>query len=267
LNGPPDPPKSRRLSRKQTGFRLACSMTQLHRFEEEGRLTALRDKPDGVHQRVFYDADEVEKLAKTWQRARRPGKKGTEELLATNVRGPIAAKMFRAFHDNKDLRQVVIDLDVDPLLVRQMWDEWCALGRGLEDPAVRRRREQGEAEERELAREARKEKRMADWRAHQIERLRLSIRLQELGGQDDGEVGGARGGRAAGERRVAPAYGGRSALGRWRQDGLDGDARAGGGAGADGDALRAALGKLGAEAGEPAAVADVQPLRPDPAAR
>ncbi len=110
----------RELTRRQVCYRLGCSIATVQQFEKDGRLHPRRDDKG----KLFFTADEVEKLAKTWT-PKRTKQAPVDTLMAnSNVRGKIAARAFRMFSDGKELPDIVIALDADPIIIRQLYVEW-----------------------------------------------------------------------------------------------------------------------------------------------
>lgn len=162
---------SKELSSKQVCQRLKCSDAQLSRFRQADLLHVRHEKPQG-HCRVWYSADEVDKLAKRWRpKFIRKPKQDKSGLVMTNVRGPTCAKIFSLLMQNVPFARIVIEADADPLLVLEM--EELLRGGDFEERRKRADREKVAADEREKQRihDARQERdRHRDWRLRLAER-------------------------------------------------------------------------------------------------
>lgn len=135
----------REFTRRQICYRLGCSIATVQDFERKGLLHPRRDDKG----KLFFAQAEVEALARTWK-PRRTKQAPVDTLMAnSNARGKIAGRAFRMFSDGKDLPDIVIALDSDPILIRQLYDEWRVSLQGkLELDRQKRAAERDAAEQR-----------------------------------------------------------------------------------------------------------------------
>lgn len=163
------------MNRTQACQRLKCSQTQCLRFEEKGLLHARREVPlpGFTMARVYYKSAEVCALAKWWRpvHGRQSKQSSADAIIRTNERGKYAARAFVMFGEAKSLRDIVIALEVDPLLVRQLYEEWKVSLGAEPDEAKRQRREMGV-----LAAEQRDHRHVMalEHRAHRTELARIA---------------------------------------------------------------------------------------------
>jgi hypothetical protein len=144
-------PAETRLTRKPVAERLGVSVFKVRSLEGK----ALHPEVvAGVH---YFDAAEVERVARELglRARRRPGEARSE--------GEIAAAVFSAFADGKDLHEIVTELAVAPETVRALYRQWREPD--LEEHEVaRQRRERAEAVRRAEADEQRRhDERMERW--------------------------------------------------------------------------------------------------------
>lgn len=166
LNQAKNMPKE--LSRREVADRLGCSIATVQKLEREGKLTPRREKPKG-HSLLWFNAAEVEKLASEWKPRRAVRVKVDSRLVESNVRGKVAAKVFRLLADPKAktfdpdtlFRLIVIETEADPMLVRQLIYEWEL---GVKKAREKKQEEKQRAEEREQAREFAQAKRQEEYR-------------------------------------------------------------------------------------------------------
>lgn len=166
-NGHPEPGE---ISTKEACKRLECHRAQLHRHVLEGALSAPRREGPGLHCLVWYKASEVDKLAQKWHPVkRRRYKKKNLDVIATNERGRLAAKIISLF-GKRTFSEICIECDADPAVVQQIYE---TLSLGLDGRIKMRReqerREQDLREERERMRDERTEKH----RRYLLEKARL----------------------------------------------------------------------------------------------
>jgi DNA-binding transcriptional MerR regulator len=150
----------KRLTRRQVGYRLGCSTATVQAFERKGQLTPEREAGS---RRVWFDADQVERVRRTWKPQRTKRAAVANEIGERNARGKLAGPIFRLFGEHRSLREIVAELDVDPTLVRQLYEEWCV---GLESgctPDALARQVEREASEQRRADRAREQE---SWREH-----------------------------------------------------------------------------------------------------
>lgn len=171
------------MTQQQVADALGCSVMQVYRFAREGKLSQRRDEGN---RRVWYDAGEVEALAAVWTR-KRFRRRPPAKIIEHNVRGKIAAKVFRAFQQarmnrltdaDEMLRWVVIETEADPVLVRQLWREWDLGVRKAEQLEAQRREEEAE---RQRQRDFDKQKREETYREWRLQLARTEARGKVAG--------------------------------------------------------------------------------------
>jgi hypothetical protein len=158
-----------KISRKQVAYRLKCSLTQVQAFENKGKLHPVRERPDG-RSRIWYSPDEVEKLAKEY-RPTRPRADRVDLKLLGNLRGKMAARVFQMLDEGKDFREIVIACELDPLIVRQFWDEWQM---NFDDAWRAAEKRRAADQEREEQRRHERRMDMAEWRKVKLEEIRYA---------------------------------------------------------------------------------------------
>ena len=97
-----------RLTRSQVATRLGVSISKVRTME--GKVLH-PNKIDGVN---YFAPSEVEAVAKS------QGKKATAGLTD----GQISAKVFDMIDHGKELREIVIELEIPPAVVRAFYREW-----------------------------------------------------------------------------------------------------------------------------------------------
>ena len=97
-----------RLTRSQVAARLGVSISKVRTMEGKALHP---NKIDGVN---YFDPSEVDAVAKS------QGKKATAGLTD----GQIAAKVFDMIDHGKELREIVIELEIPPAVVRGLYREW-----------------------------------------------------------------------------------------------------------------------------------------------
>lgn len=131
-----------RLTRKPVAERLGVSVFKVRSLE--GKMLH-PELVGGVH---YFDAAEVEWVARELGVRRCPRREARSE-------GEIAAAVFLAFDEGKDLHEIVTELSVPPETVRALYRQWQESD--LEEYEVtRQRRERAEAARREEAEEQRR---------------------------------------------------------------------------------------------------------------
>lgn len=114
---------AKELSQTDTCRRLSCSVAQLARFRTAGVLSIRVGERKGMR-RVWYDAREVDELAKRWKPRARSRARTKAELIMTNARGPVCAKIFAMLEAKRPFAEIVIEAEADPLLVRHLEEEY-----------------------------------------------------------------------------------------------------------------------------------------------
>jgi hypothetical protein len=140
-----------RLTRKPVAERLGVSVFKVRSLEGK----ALHPEVvNGVH---YFDPAEVERVARELSgRARRSSPE-------TRSEGEIAALVFRAFEEDKDLHAIVTELAVPPETVRVLYRQWREPDLEAAEVA-RQRRERAEAARRAEAEEQRRhDEQMERW--------------------------------------------------------------------------------------------------------
>ncbi len=159
------------LSRAEVAQRLGCSQTTVLRFEEAGQLHPRRERPEG-HCRVWFKAEEVEKLAHEWQRRKfRSKDKIDTTLIERNVRGKIAAKVIPMFEaGERSLAVICAATEADPLIIVQLYETWKL---GLDGAVTAKKQRELEEREREERRAYDADKRQERWVNMRLEVAKL----------------------------------------------------------------------------------------------
>lgn len=129
------------LTRAETAKRLGVSTATVRRMEG----TLLNPSVDRLGRHLF---ERAEVYAVAQARARRPGARASD--------GRLAAKVFTMFEDGAELAEIVIALEIEPLAVRALYQEWRV---SLEKHYLRQVQE---AKQRAQARSEARAKREAD---------------------------------------------------------------------------------------------------------
>lgn len=172
---------------------MACSIATVQKFERLGKLNPRRDEPipPATRGRVWFDPDEVEKVAREYKPTRQQRVKIDERLLQANVRGKIAARalpMFsraRAEGREVDLAEVCAATEADPLVIIELYETWRLGPEGVLAKREREREEaKREAEERERDRAHRADVSRREWIAMRLKVAELekkaAIKLPSL---------------------------------------------------------------------------------------
>lgn len=162
------------LSREEVSVRIGCSIGTVMKFEREKKLNPRREKPTG-HCRVWFDAEEVEKVAREYKPTRKQIAKLDERLVESNIRGKIAAKVLPMFAEGiTDLAKLCAATDADPMIIVQLYELWKL---GPEGILRRKEREKQlakeEAELKEQQRRKHDEKRQERWCQMRVEVAKL----------------------------------------------------------------------------------------------
>jgi hypothetical protein len=104
----PDGLTKGRLTRSQVATRLGVSLSKVRTME--GKVLH-PNKIDGVN---YFDPSEVDTVAKS------QGKKAT----GGRTDGQVAAAVFDMIDHGKELREIVIELEIPPAVVRALYREW-----------------------------------------------------------------------------------------------------------------------------------------------
>lgn len=142
--------RSERLTRKQVATRLQISTSSVRRLE--GTRLHPQEDERGVW---WFDAEEVEALALTGAVRQRAPKRAQG-----NSAGDMAARAFRMFAEDCDLREIVVALRLPPEQVRRLYREWLVgLSQGerlrherIEEQRERREQEMYERQQRSILR-------------------------------------------------------------------------------------------------------------------
>ena len=97
-----------RLTRKQVADRLGVSVSKVRTTEGKSLNPT---KIDGVH---YFERSEVDAAALS------KGRKGAAHM----TEGEVAAAVFRLIDNGKELREIVIELEQAPAVVRALYREW-----------------------------------------------------------------------------------------------------------------------------------------------
>lgn len=123
MNGNEPKPAPRELSRRQIKYRLGCSIAQIQRWEAQGKLTGRRERPEG-YSLVWFPIEQVQKLQREWVPRRAKQEANQLSMANTNARGKLASRAFRMFTAGRCLVDVVVELEIDPILAEQFWKEY-----------------------------------------------------------------------------------------------------------------------------------------------
>jgi len=107
----PPPAETRRrgrLTRKQVADRLGVSISKVRTMEGKSLHPM---KIDGVH---YFERSEVDAAALNL------GRKGAAHM----TEGEVAAAVFKLIDNGKELREIVIELEQPPSVVRALYREW-----------------------------------------------------------------------------------------------------------------------------------------------
>lgn len=110
-DAPPTPaePRTRgRLTRKQVADRLGISISKVRTMEGKSLNPV---KIDGVH---YFERADVDAAALSM------GRKGAAHM----TEGEVAAAVFKLIDNGKELREIVIELEQPPSVVRSLYREW-----------------------------------------------------------------------------------------------------------------------------------------------
>jgi hypothetical protein len=146
----------------------------VQRFEKAGRL-----HPRRAGHRVWFSIEEVTKLASEWQPTQTRAARIDAKLAAQNIRGEIAAKVFPMLRAGSTLEEIVIATKADPLLVRELRQEWRM---SFEDGEREARKREHAAREREDQLRHDRRLDMAEWRKVKLEEIRLAAEIARAGG-------------------------------------------------------------------------------------
>lgn len=142
---------------------------QVVRFEQAGKLHPRRERP-GHHSRVWYNPDEVLALSKSWRSQRDRSERVDSKIVERNVRGRVAAKVFPLFKQGMTLEQIVVATETDPLLIRQLWEEWqLTFEEGRRLAERKKQREQERDDQRRFERRSD----MEEWRKVKLAEIAL----------------------------------------------------------------------------------------------
>jgi len=114
---------------------------------------------------VWFESDEVARLAKSWTPQRRRPPRIDSRLVERNIRGKIAAQVFKLLSSGASLVQIVIATEADPLIVRELEEEYRT---SFDTRRADRKREKIEAQERADQRAFEKAERDRTWREQQV---------------------------------------------------------------------------------------------------
>jgi hypothetical protein len=106
---------ARKVTRSAAAAALRVSVTTVRRWE--GELLHPERGPDGVH---VFDLAEIEALAR-----QRPAQ---EERARNGTAGEVAAAAFALFKKGVDPRDVVIELEQPPDVIKKLQAEWHLMG-------------------------------------------------------------------------------------------------------------------------------------------
>ena len=103
-----EPRRKGRLTRKQVADRLGVTVSKVRTMEGKA-LNPI--KIEGVH---YFDRGDVDAAALSM------GRKGATHM----TEGEVAAAVFKLIDSGKELREIVIELEQPPSVVRALYREW-----------------------------------------------------------------------------------------------------------------------------------------------
>lgn len=168
------PSPKHEVSCKMAATHLKCSVGTVYSFIAQGLIRRRQENPEG-HGRVWLDADDVLRVARTWKRKRRrPIRKHPRAIAqeASEQRARIAKVAFPMFRARRTLDDIVVATEADPVLIQHLYETWLL---GV-DGVVR-----------EKAREKKERAAVRDERAFNQQRryeqhLETKVRIARVGG-------------------------------------------------------------------------------------
>lgn len=163
---------AKELSRRQIKYLLGCSISQIQRWEAQGKLVGRRERTEG-YSRVWFAREQVEKLKREWIPRRSNTHAGQHTEARSNQHGKLAAQAFRMFAAGKSHVEVVTALEMDPMLAEQFWREYQVSFERRDE--LRRERERVERDRAEQRRKDRADSLQA-YREHQRELAQIQAK-------------------------------------------------------------------------------------------
>lgn len=138
------------LSRRVAAKRIGISTTTLRRYERADRIRShVWVNPGSGRRRFRYALEDVVALREALREEidERSRRREAREVLArtTKEEGQRAAKVYRAIREGRTTRDIVIELEEDPVFVDRLWD---AYHRPIEQRSYDKRRVDRQREER-----------------------------------------------------------------------------------------------------------------------
>lgn len=155
-------------TREQAAEWLGVSINTIQRLEKDGKIRVRRE---GKY--VYLLADDVRRARMEWrpQRARRV--RVSKPEVVHIVRGGAAKLCYPLFDEGLPINEVVVRTGVDPLLVRQLYDEW---GMSFEDGKKKREEESERKRQERLQRQHESRMRLEKWQRWKLELARIEAR-------------------------------------------------------------------------------------------
>ena len=146
---------------------FGASVATILQLEREQKIRVRRD---GRH--VYLNFEDVKRARSEWrpQRARKVKNKGDTIHL---LRARIAVQCFPEFAAGTPLVDIVQKHCVDPMLVRQLYEEWKV---SLDEGVVRRAAEQEQKRQDRLQRQHENRLRLEKWQRWKLELARIEAR-------------------------------------------------------------------------------------------
>lgn len=164
------------LTREEVSLRIGCSIGTVQKFEREKKLNPRREKVAGST-RVWFDPEEVEKVARDYKPTRMQRVKVDERLVESNIRGKLAGKILPMFDQGATLAQICAATEADPLIVAQLYETWQLGPAGIiKKKELERQLEKREAVQREERRRDYDKQRRREWMEMRVEIARLEGR-------------------------------------------------------------------------------------------
>jgi excisionase family DNA binding protein len=156
--------ESTETTREHAAEWLGVSIGTVQKLEREGKI---RTRKEG--KRVYLRAEDVQRARLEWkpQRARRVIR---NQATVNLVRGQAAVACYPCFDQGMSINDVVLRTGVDPVLVRQLYEEW---GVSFEEGRARRAAEIEQRRQDRIQRQHDKEMRLREYRKWQTELARI----------------------------------------------------------------------------------------------
>lgn len=155
-------------TREQAAEWLGVSINTVQRLEKAGTIRVRRE---GKY--VYLLADDVRRARVEWRRQRAHRIRSSKPEVVYRVRGDAAKLVYPFFDRGTPINEIVLQTGVDPLLVRQLHDEW---GMSLEEGKARRAEEVERKRQDRLQRAHESKMRLEKWQKWKLELARIEAR-------------------------------------------------------------------------------------------